>query len=185
MIGQKPPALQTPRLTLRPITEAEGDAVAKILTSPAVYETYMVPNPHDPEAVARVVAAFCRLSAAADRFVYGIFDGDRLLGLINEVEEGEGAMELGFALHPHAWGRGYATEALTAAMTALFEAGYATVKTGAFEENAASIRVMEKCGMTRLSETEEIVYRGKNRRCILFEKFAPQSTKHTEGDCPL
>ena len=185
MIGQKPPILQTPRLTLRAISVAEGDAVAAILTSPAVFETYMVPNPHDPEAVSRMVATFCRLSAVADRFVYGVFCDQRLVGLINEVDDGAGAMELGFAFHPDAWGKGYATEVLTAAMNALFSLGYATVKTGAFEENAASIRVMEKCGMTRLSETEEILYRGKSRRCILFETSAPQRNQHTEGECPL
>ncbi len=46
---------------------------------------------------------------------------------------------------------------------------FTVVKTGAFTENIASIRVMEKCGMRRFDETEEIEYRGKNHTCVYYE----------------
>ena len=37
-------------------------------------------------------------------------------------------------------------------------------------KNTASIRVMEKCEMTRLDEVTNIEYRGENHACVWFEK---------------
>ena len=45
--------------------------------------------------------------------------------------------------------------------------GYQRVAAGYFEENIASGRVMEKCGMVATGGTEEIEYRGKKHRVIL------------------
>ena len=73
-------------------------------------------------------------------------------------------------IHPEHQRKGFASEALTACMDELFEMGYTAVRTGAFEENVASIRVMEKCCMTRLEETEDIDYRNAVHHCIFFEK---------------
>ena len=53
-------------------------------------------------------------------------------------------------------------------MSALFSEGFSAVKAGAFSENAASIRVMEKCGMTKTGETEQIEYRGKTHTCVYY-----------------
>jgi RimJ/RimL family protein N-acetyltransferase len=50
----------------------------------------------------------------------------------------------------------------------LFDLGFEEIITGAFEENAASIRVMQKCGMTRLSKTDSIDYRAKTHNCVYF-----------------
>jgi RimJ/RimL family protein N-acetyltransferase len=55
-------------------------------------------------------------------------------------------------------------------MEALFDRGFETVKAAAFEENTASFRVMEKAGMVKTTQAEEIQYRGKNHRCIYYEK---------------
>ena len=40
--------------------------------------------------------------------------------------------------------------------------------TGAFEENTASIRVMEKCGMRKAAAEEDITYRGRNHHCVYY-----------------
>ena len=47
--------------------------------------------------------------------------------------------------------------------------GYQTVAAGYFEENVASGRVMEKCGMVATGKFEEIDYREKKHRVILCE----------------
>ena len=60
------------------------------------------------------------------------------------------------------------TAALRAAIGELFEKGHTQVVCGAFEHNLASMRVMEKAGMTRLEKTDEIEYRGKVHRCIYY-----------------
>ena len=102
--------------------------------------------------------------------MYGISLNGRFIGLINDVEIQDGRIELGYAIHPDFKGRGYATEVLTAAIDALFQAGISVVETGAFEENLASIRVMEKSGMTRIDKKDSIEYRGNPHRCIYYQK---------------
>ena len=78
-------------------------------------------------------------------------------------------VELGFAFHPDYHNQGYATESLKAAINTLFDMGYITVKTGAFETNLPSQRVMEKAGMTKLPTNESIDYRGITHKCVLFD----------------
>ena len=80
----------------------------------------------------------------------------------------DGGIELGYVIHPRFHGKGYMTQALKAAIEELFSDGYREVITGAFEENRASIRVMEKAGMILQGKTEEIEYRGKTHNCIYY-----------------
>ena len=47
--------------------------------------------------------------------------------------------------------------------------GYKTVRVGAFEENAASRRVAEKCEMKLTGKTENIEYRGREHLCVYYE----------------
>ena len=109
------------------------------------------------------------LSILNDRFVYGITLSDKVIGFINEVEIIDNTIELGFVIHPDYHNRGFATETLIASIQVLFNMGYTTIKTGVFENNIASQRVMEKAGMKRLPKTESIEYRGGTHNCFLYE----------------
>jgi ribosomal-protein-alanine N-acetyltransferase len=142
----------------------------ELLTDKTVAQTYMLPDFPDQKAAVALFERLRQLSHAEDRFVYGIFTEDTLVGFLNDVEILEDSVELGYAILPRQQNNGYATQALAAAIEVLFQLGYAAVHTGAFEENIPSIRVMEKCGMTRLEKVEDIDYRGKTHRCIFFEK---------------
>ena len=53
----------------------------------------------------------------------------------------------------------------------LFAKGFREVVCGAFEENTASLRVMEKAGMEKLDITESIEYRGKVHNCVYYSKI--------------
>ena len=110
-----------------------------------------------------------QLSILEDRFVYGIFLDNKLIGLINEVERKNLQVEVGYVIHPTYKNKGYATEALTASIEELFKIGYTCIKAGAFEENEASMRVMSKSGMAKTDEREQIEYRGKLHNCIYYE----------------
>ena len=116
------------------------------------------------------------LRILVDRRVSGIpvvNDAMEVVGFVNDVEmvnrHAGGYIELGYVIHPDCWGRGYATEMLGAVIGVMSGEGFATVRTGAFSENPASMRVMEKCGMQRIELTEEIEYRGQNHHCIYYE----------------
>jgi ribosomal-protein-alanine N-acetyltransferase len=64
-----------------------------------------------------------------------------------------GRVELLYALLPGCWGRGLATEAARACLRfALEETGLERVVAGADPPNAASLRVIEKLGMTPVGE---------------------------------
>lgn len=164
------PIIHTPRLCLRAMTDADAHKVMALLTDEEVGKTYLVPDFQSPEDVRRVFEALKRLSVSAEHFVYGIYLQQELIGFLNDVQIDGGQIELGFVIDPGRKNRGYATEALAAAMDALFRLGYGVVKTGAFAENAASIRVMEKCEMTRLPQVTPLTYRGITHNCVWFEK---------------
>lgn len=67
-----------------------------------------------------------------------------------------GDYNFGYALLPEAWGHGYMTEALQAAMSYMFEPLAATSVSGeCASSNRASARVMEKVGMTRVHQWQE------------------------------
>lgn len=58
-----------------------------------------------------------------------------------------GVPEIGYGLREEYWGRGYATEAVRAALDwALGQPGVVAVEAETDPENAASQRVLEKCG---------------------------------------
>lgn len=56
--------------------------------------------------------------------------------------------ELGYILHPATWGRGYATEAVTAFVRHFWQAwpGLDVIEAKVDEKNPESIRVLRKCG---------------------------------------
>jgi RimJ/RimL family protein N-acetyltransferase len=91
-----------------------------------------------------------------------------MVGFINDPEILDGTIELGWVVDPEYHNRGYATEAVTHAIKDLFTRGFDVVTAGAFEENPASIRVMQKSGMTLQDKTEELQYRGKTHHCIFY-----------------
>lgn len=165
-----PAQIKTDRLLLHSLTNEDMFNLIDLLINKEVGKTYMVPPLETDDKKIKLFEAIKRLSYVDDKFVYGIYLNDKLIGLINEVDTDGDAVELGIAIHPTYKGNGYATEVLSASFCCLFDMGYTSVKTAAFEENIASIRVMEKCLMTRLSEITETEYNGKIHKCVWFEK---------------
>ena len=140
--------LKTERLRLAALRPQDAPALIALLTDPSVTETYMVPPLETPEAKERLFQRLKQLSEDPERFVWGVFLGDTLIGLLNETDRQGREIELGCAIAPAHQGRGYASEALAAATAELFRLGFSAVKTGAFIENKASIRVMENAACT-------------------------------------
>ena len=160
-------------MELRPILETDRQVFLDILTHEAVKATYMLPDFETREAAGPLFLRLVKLSREDGRFVRAICKEGRVVGFLNDVEIQNGSIELGYVIHPDHWGRGYATDALKLALGELFALGYREVRAGAFAENTASLRVMEKAGMEKLAETEEIEYRGKVHACIYFRSTAP------------
>lgn len=159
----------TERLHLRSMIPENAVTLASILKEYTVKATYMVPD-LDDAAANRLALRIIALSHEPDRYVRGIYRKDQLIGFLNDVEIQEGSIELGWVISPAERNNGYATEAVEAAINDLFRKGYQRIVAGAFAENKASIRVMEKVGMQPVAKTEEIEYRGQTHKCVYFER---------------
>lgn len=72
--------------------------------------------------------------------------------------------EIGWHLHPDAWGRGYATEAATAVLGYAARSGVAPVLAVTYPENVASQAVCRRLGMRHRGTTD----RYYNMTCELF-----------------
>ena len=165
--------LKTARLEIKPFAAEDRERLSSVLLNDDIKKTYMIPDFATSEQLEKMMDNFARLSHDEGRFLRGIYDADGLVGFVNDVEmvnrHAGGYIELGYVIHPDYWGRGYATEMLGVVIGAMASEGFATVRTGAFSENPASMRVMEKCGMQRIELTEKIEYRGQNHHCIYYE----------------
>lgn len=159
-------------MNLRELTEKDEAVLVELLTNDKIRLTYMLPDFRRREDAIPLARRLTELSHDASRFVRGMEEDGIFVGFLNDVEIAEGAMELGYAVHPDHWGRGFATAALKLAIAQLFQNGFQTVLCGAFEENPASIRVMEKAGMKKLPKTDEIDYRGRTHRCVYYSMEA-------------
>ena len=153
-------------IRLRPFKPEDQATILEILTSNVVNQTYMLPDFEKPDDAIPLFNRLVSLSGDSSRFVRCISAEDQPVGFLNDVEILNGAIELGYVIHPQYHNRGFMTAALKTAIEELFRLGYQEVVCGAFEENPASLRVMEKAGMQKLDRTEAIDYRGHVHLCL-------------------
>jgi RimJ/RimL family protein N-acetyltransferase len=154
---------------LRQIQPEDKERMLDILTSEKVNKTYMLPDFAHREDALPLFQRLMHMSQGTEKFVRAIALEDSLIGFMNQVEAEDGAIELGYVIHPDFHNCGYMTRALKAAIDELFTLNYERVVCGAFEGNKPSQRVMEKAGMRKIEFTEIIEYRGINHTCVYCE----------------
>lgn len=140
--------LETARLRLLPATEADVDPLHDIWVDPDV-RRYL----WDDIVIDRDIAAAVLAHSARDwrDRGYGIWlvterDTNAVAGFTGfRSPEDRPEPELVFGLLPAFWGRGYATEAARAALDHL---GPRAIWAATDPDNAASMRVLERLGMT-------------------------------------
>lgn len=160
--------IKTERLELKLLSVQDQEQAVQLLTDGVVKQTYMVPDFANPQEATPLFQRLMELSMMEERYVAGIYLDGLLIGIFNETEVTDRSIEVGYALLPAYYNQGYATEALKAAVEYLLGHGFTQVVAGAFEENAASIRVMNKSGMTLLDREDTIAYRGRTHRCVYY-----------------
>ncbi len=98
-------------------------------------------------------------------FVHPILAGGVYAGYVQLVPQGDG-WEIGYHTVKAMAGRGYATEAVRAFLPMMMDRLSLTEVEGICDaDNAASIRVLEKCGFTRVYEGDGL-YQGKMRPIV-------------------
>jgi RimJ/RimL family protein N-acetyltransferase len=151
---------RTDRLLLRPATTADLPAVYAVRSLPVVAEWM----PDHPTSYDEWLIRLGR-TGAIDRMLVierdGEVIGDLYLNLTDgwaqaEVrEEGkETEAEIGWCLSPGHQGQGYVSEAAAELVRVCFDAlGVRRITAHAFADNAPSLRIMERLGMTRECHT--------------------------------
>ena len=145
--------LETQRLWLRWPRAADAKAIAAIASHKSVAEqTRRIPHPYPQGASESYVLNARRFNSSGEalNLVLTLRSGNRdVIGFISAEKHSNTQAEIGYALHPDYWGKGFIPEATQAMVSTLFSLTsmreiMATVRAS----NSASRRVLEKCGFT-------------------------------------
>ncbi|QGG42242.1 GNAT family N-acetyltransferase [Aeromicrobium yanjiei] len=157
--------ITTERLHLRPFTSDDAPALFGMFSLPEVarWSGTGTPMQDVSEAYARIERAGQRAGThpAASLFATERRDTGAFIGmtLLVPIPASGGAdrheHEIGWHLHPDAWGHGYATEAGAALVERAFEAGMPRVYAVTDVENVRSQAVCRRLGMTDLGLTSD------------------------------
>jgi ribosomal-protein-alanine N-acetyltransferase len=170
--------LRTDRLTLRPLQSTDVEAIASYSLRPEFIRFLPLP----PQTM-ETAAQFVERAVANDQpdpkgdwlFAIQIREAPRLIGTIRigvrSVEHRQG--DLGYAVHPDHWRKGYATEALRRILEFGFEnLSLERIWATADVRNVASWRVMEKAGMEREGlMRHHLLVRGAWRDSVLYARI--------------
>jgi [ribosomal protein S5]-alanine N-acetyltransferase len=141
----------TDRLQLRPLGPDDVDDLVEVYQHPLVARWI---GPHTTEDVAQEIAQQIEHQASLGYSLWAVEEraGGRLIGDcgLQPLERHGPEIELGYDLHPDAWGRGLATEGARAVMQRAFgPLGLERVVAVVKPDNIASQRVLEKAGLKR------------------------------------
>jgi len=143
--------LRTPHLTLRPLVLEDAETLFKVYQGEGVLKYFPNPAPPTLEKIQRFLQHAQKHWEQHGYGNWGIVpEGEKTLigwaGLEYLAELNE--TEVGFLLARDFWGKGYATEAAQASLSAGFEHFKLDhIIALVHPENLASRRVLEKCGM--------------------------------------
>ena len=84
--------LESKRVTLKPIMEASKSEMKAMLLSNEIKKTYMLPDFHDEEELDKYFYRLKSITENINKFVYGIYLKDTLIGFLNEVDKKEGGL---------------------------------------------------------------------------------------------
>jgi RimJ/RimL family protein N-acetyltransferase len=152
------PTLVTERLILRPLEESDLDAYTELFTTPEVRASLLIPEDFSRSDAwvsmaqwrgqweLRGSGQFGVEERATGRFV-------GRAGLHRPERPDWPGLEVGWALHPDSWGRGYATEAGASSIAYAFEVmGVDEVFSVILHDNHRSQAVAERLGLTFLED---------------------------------
>ena len=146
------PILETPRLLLRPLTADDAPDLRRWLARDEIYTYWGRPaskSEREPETMFIDPRPWVKRKPSPD-FKWGVVsrDTNTVIGDISVFDIENNRMgSVGYRFDPDEWGNGYATEALREAVRFIFaHTELDRLQATADVRNAASNRVLEKCG---------------------------------------
>lgn len=157
--------LETRRLVLRAFDFADVPRIARYAGDLAVSRMLArVPHPYTEAHASAFIGDMLASNATGDGLGLAIArrkEPGALIGSVSFTRAGPAApeatsAEIGWWLGPPYWGRGFATEAVSAMIALAFsDPALERLTAGAFAGNAASLRVQEKLGFVRIGTSEK------------------------------
>jgi len=147
-----PPLLETPRLVLSAPVAGNAELIFQRYASDDDVTRYVGWPKHrtvaDTKGFLAFSAAQWEREGAGPYLIWARADG-QLLGSTGLGLEPDGQAITGYVLARDAWGKGYATEALTAVVDVATGIGVRRLYALCHPQHRASWRVLEKCGFER------------------------------------
>ena len=145
--------IETPRLRIRRMAKRDRNDMYEY-ASRDIVTRYLLWRTHpDDEHTKRYIDYVVSLYKSGQFFDFAIEyrENSKMIGTCGfaAIDEANNSAEIGYVLSPDYWGKGIATEAVTAILRFAFcDIGFNRVEAHYMVENTASRKVMEKCGMT-------------------------------------
>jgi RimJ/RimL family protein N-acetyltransferase len=170
--------LEAKHLWLRWPRATDAAAIAEFSAKPDVaHMTAEIPHPYPPREAERFILKARAENAAGVALHVVLADkaaGCAIIGVASaragQGQDQEQDVEIGYALAPQAWGKGFATEAVRALVDLIFNVTPALrVVANSRVDNIASRRVLEKSGLVHIGEgLDSLPARGGVYRCHHF-----------------
>ena len=171
--------LETVRLWLRWLRASDAPAIAHLSGLAEVAQmTATAPHAYPPGEAERFILHARSATAGGDALMLAATLKNKartLIGIVSAQAADPGAIEIGYAVAPSHSGRGYASEAVSALVDAVFNLTEARVVIASSRvDNPASRRVLDKCGFICVGTREiDMPGRGGKQLCYTFHRERP------------
>ncbi len=167
------PALETERMILRRILPEDAADMYDYSRNDTVTK-YLLWETHPAEDYTKNYIGYLQERYdLGDFYDWALVDRstEKMIGScgFTTIDLPNNSAEIGYVLHPDFWGKGYMTEAVKAVLDFGFQRlMLSRISAVCMKENKASLRVMEKCGMTCEGLLRQAVYaKGRHRDVYL------------------
>lgn len=96
----------------------------ELLTNQEIKVNFMIPDFKNEKEAINMFKKLQAFSYSDEHYERGIYIDDKLIGFVNDVEIGDGVIELGYVIHPKHQNKGYASEMLKAVINDLLREGF-------------------------------------------------------------
>lgn len=171
--GRRLAILETERLRLSPLTEADLAHIFPLIDDPEVLAFWDVPEIDDPDVVAEVIRGRIAAMEAghANHWTIRSLTSDAFIGTcdLSDIERRHKRAEVGFVLARGAWDQGYGQEAMQAVVAYAASTGIRRLTARTYLGNRRSEAVLERLGFQEEGLLRGHVLRdGERRDCRLF-----------------
>lgn len=159
MLAGQPALLETERLVLRPIEPTHADAMWPVLGDPALYQWIDRPPPDSREALKQRFVRIAQ-SVAPGRaeqwlnWTVWTRADDQAIGIVEATVTPAKLAHVAYMFAAPIWGKGYAREAISAALEAMSQSGAVAFEAVIASRNTRSLALIERLGFARVRVNE-------------------------------